>query len=73
MGRPPNPRRGEVEEKILKLTCDKFMSLREIASAIQMRPNTVRSKYLYPMANLGLLVRKFPNVRTNAQAYRAAK
>lgn len=72
MGRPLNPRRKEIREQILKLTRGRFMQLGDIASALQMRPNTVRSKYLYPMANEGLLERRFPGIRTNSQAYRTA-
>ena len=65
------PRRAEIEAKIIRLTRDRFMTLGEIAAALRMPNNTVRAKYLYPMANEGRLERKFPH-KTSAQAYRAA-
>ena len=65
-------KRQAIEQRILQLTKGRFLHLAEIADALKMSKNTLRSKYLYPMAKEGLLEKKFPE-RTNTQAYRAAK
>ena len=69
-----NKRKGhrvEVEAKILRLTQNRFMRLSEIVEALGMSANTVRAKYLYPMANEGRLKRQYPR-RSSTQAYKAA-
>jgi hypothetical protein len=63
-------RRREVEAKILRITRDDYKRLGEIAEALKMPLNTVRAKYLYPMANEGLLKRRF-STKTSVQAYKA--
>jgi hypothetical protein len=71
MAKKRQEHKAEVEAKILNLTKGRFMTLAEIAEAMRMSRNTVRAKYLYPMANDGRLERQYPR-RTNAQAYKAA-
>jgi DNA-binding IclR family transcriptional regulator len=68
--REKSERRMKIEAQILKLTRSKFLQLGEIAEALNMPKNTVRSKYLYPMVAEGLLQQQFPH-RTSQQAYKA--
>ncbi|MBK9441319.1 MAG: hypothetical protein IPN53_08385 [Comamonadaceae bacterium] len=52
----------KIEKEIIRL-CDKnFKALGEIAAALDMNKNTVRSVYLYPMTKAGTLKRstQFP-------------
>lgn len=68
---PKRKHTEQIEAEILRMTRGRFMSLSEIAEALKMPPNTVRAKYLYPMANEGRLKRQFAH-KTSAQAYKAA-
>jgi Mn-dependent DtxR family transcriptional regulator len=69
---PKRAKRAAIEQKILQLTKGRYLRLSEIAEALKMSPNTVRAKYLYPMANDGLLEKMYPK-RTSVQAYRARR
>lgn len=56
--------------EIQKLCKDKFRSLGEIAEALDANKNTIRSRYLYPMVQQGLLVREHPPGTKSAQRYK---
>ncbi|MGN6108791.1 MAG: Fic family protein [Kofleriaceae bacterium] len=52
---------------------DDWRTLPEISAAVGREPSTVRTKYLKPLLEHDVLVRKYPdNPRHPHQAYRAA-
>ena len=50
-------RREKIEREISRLCNKNFKALGEIADALDMNKNTVRSVYLYPMTKAGTLKR----------------
>ena len=50
-------RREKIEREIIRLCNKNFKALGEIADALDMNKNTVRSVYLYPMTKAGTLKR----------------
>lgn len=72
-----DPMTSQVEAtraKILKLCAKDYRGTRELAELLGMSYNTVRAKYVYKMAEEGLLVSKFPRGHQQPnQAYKAAK
>jgi len=53
MARANEERRRQIEARILRLTRSRLMKLGEIAKALKIQHNTIRAKYLYPMAHEG--------------------
>lgn len=49
--------REKIEKEIIRLCNKNFKALGEIAAALDMNKNTVRSVYLYPMTKAGTLKR----------------
>lgn len=61
-------------DAVLAFCATDWRTLAEIAEAVERSQATVRTKYLKPLLEHGMLVRKFPkNPRHPHQAYRAAK
>ena len=58
--------------EILKTCGDNFRSLGEICEILHANRNTIRSRYLYPMAKEGLLVLEQPPGTKTTQRYKAA-
>lgn len=65
-------RRDGVEKKILAFCNNEFKPLGEIANMLDMNVHTVRSVYLYPMANGGRLIRSASQPIKSGMKYKAA-
>ena len=65
-------RRLEVEKKILAFCNKEFKPLGEIAVMLDMNVHTVRSVYLYPMANEGRLIRSARQPTKSSMKYKSA-
>jgi hypothetical protein len=61
-------RRSEIQ----KICEGKFLSLREISEILKANKNTIRSRYLYPMAREGILIQEHPPGTKSIQRYKTA-
>lgn len=63
--------RQTVQRVILQLCSGRFLSVRQLAALLDRRDETLRSQYLTPMLEQGLLELRYPNTRNHPdQAYR---
>lgn len=65
-------RRDEIEKKILVFCNNEFKPLGKIAEMLDMNVHTVRSVYLYPMANGGKLIRSVQQPIKSGMKYMTA-